>query len=236
RAGRLAAGLSALSDKWGMRGERGAGLLRALILDRDDGPALVEAARRRAPEGLLLNAPRPDLLRFMPALNVAAADIDAMLAWLDDLVAHPRVCAPSSPGVTPRHVPCAETRYARRASTPVGAFIQGPPWKGTQGMHPSVRTIALATLMGLSSTALATDPIHIAPKLAVADDAGFEPGMLEDCPLQAEFSTYLRNNLGHGNATFTDAPLPTPEGRSLKVELTDFAISGNGFIGHRLYL
>ncbi len=103
-------------------------------------------------------------------------------------------------------------------------------------MHPSVRTIALATLMGLSSTALATDPIHIAPKLAVADDAGFEPGMLEDCPLQAEFSTYLRNNLGHGNATFTDAPLPTPEGRSLKVELTDFAISGNGFIGHRLYL
>lgn len=91
RAGQLAAGLSALSDKWGMRGERGAGLLRALILDRDDGPALVEAARRRAPEGLLLNAPRPDLLRFMPALNVAADDIDTMLAWLDDLVAHTRV-------------------------------------------------------------------------------------------------------------------------------------------------
>ena len=29
----------------GMQGERGMGLLRALVMDRDDGPAIVEAAR-----------------------------------------------------------------------------------------------------------------------------------------------------------------------------------------------
>jgi acetylornithine/N-succinyldiaminopimelate aminotransferase len=32
---------------------------------------------------LLLNAPRPDTLRFMPALTVSAEEIDAMIALLD---------------------------------------------------------------------------------------------------------------------------------------------------------
>ncbi|MBS0383654.1 MAG: acetylornithine transaminase [Proteobacteria bacterium] len=90
RSRQLKAGLNALSGKWGMHGERGVGLLRALIMDRDDGPALVEAARKRAPEGLLLNAPRPNLLRFMPALNVTADEVDTMLAWLDELLTQVR--------------------------------------------------------------------------------------------------------------------------------------------------
>jgi acetylornithine/N-succinyldiaminopimelate aminotransferase len=83
---RLSEGLQALSTKWGMKGERGVGLLRALMLDRDEGPAIVEAARNMAPEGLLLNAPRPNLLRFMPALNVSEEEIDLMLERLDGLV------------------------------------------------------------------------------------------------------------------------------------------------------
>ena len=86
RGQQLSEGLRRLSDKWGMGGERGEGLLRALVLDRDDGPALVEAARDRSPEGLLLNAPRGNLLRFMPALNVRADEIDMTLAWLDELI------------------------------------------------------------------------------------------------------------------------------------------------------
>ncbi|MFV0282885.1 MAG: acetylornithine transaminase [Castellaniella sp.] len=90
RARQLSAGLVALSDKWGMNGERGLGLLRALVMDRDDGPALIQAARDRAPEGLLLNAPRGNLLRFMPALNVTAEEIDTMLSWLDDLLVQMR--------------------------------------------------------------------------------------------------------------------------------------------------
>ncbi|MCM2573070.1 acetylornithine transaminase [Achromobacter xylosoxidans] len=87
RAKQLSEGLLALSAKYGMNGERGMGLLRALVMDRDDGPAIVEAARNLAPNGLLLNAPRGNLLRFMPALNVTAEEIDTMLTQLDGLIA-----------------------------------------------------------------------------------------------------------------------------------------------------
>lgn len=83
----LAAGLNALSEEFGLAGERGAGLLRALMLADERAPALVEAARDLAPEGLLLNAPRPNLLRFMPALTVSRAEIDLMLAMLRGLLA-----------------------------------------------------------------------------------------------------------------------------------------------------
>ncbi|HSY29820.1 MAG TPA: acetylornithine transaminase, partial [Burkholderiaceae bacterium] len=38
------------------------------------------------PIGLLLNAPRPDLLRFMPALNVTTKEIDQMLAMLAQIL------------------------------------------------------------------------------------------------------------------------------------------------------
>lgn len=90
RAKQLSEGLLALSAKYGMKGERGMGLLRALVMDRDDGPAIVEAARNLAPAGLLLNAPRPNLLRFMPALNVTGDEIDTMLKQLDGLIAQVR--------------------------------------------------------------------------------------------------------------------------------------------------
>lgn len=90
RTDQLSAGLQALSDKWGMKGERGLGLLRALILDKDDGPAIVDAARERAPEGMLLNAPRPNLLRFMTALNITEDEIRLMLTWLDEIIAQVR--------------------------------------------------------------------------------------------------------------------------------------------------
>ncbi len=87
RAKQLSEGLLALSAKYGMKGERGMGLLRALVMDQDDGPAIVEAARNLTPNGLLLNAPRGNLLRFMPALNVTAEEIETMLTQLDGLIA-----------------------------------------------------------------------------------------------------------------------------------------------------
>ena len=90
RAQELSEGLLALSAKWGMQGERGVGLLRALMLDRDDGNEIVQAARDRAPEGMLLNAPRPNLLRFMPALNITAEEVQTMLAWLDEVITQVR--------------------------------------------------------------------------------------------------------------------------------------------------
>ena len=87
RSLQLRAGLEDLSRRHALRGERGLGLLRALVLDTDRGAAIVEAARELAPEGLLLNSPRPNVLRFMPALNVSEADVVRMLVHLDCLLA-----------------------------------------------------------------------------------------------------------------------------------------------------
>jgi acetylornithine/N-succinyldiaminopimelate aminotransferase len=82
----LSSRLLSLSEELGLKGERGLGLLRALILPRENGPAIVNAARERAPEGLLLNSPRPNLLRFMPALTVSREEIDLMLEWLKEIL------------------------------------------------------------------------------------------------------------------------------------------------------
>ena len=71
-----------LSAERGFEGERGEGLLRALLLGKDIGPQIVEKARELQPTGLLLNAARPNLLRFMPALNVTNEEIDQMMAML----------------------------------------------------------------------------------------------------------------------------------------------------------
>ncbi len=82
----LAKRLLELSAKHGLKGERGSGLLRALILDDERGPEIVAKALALTPCGLLLNAPRPNLLRFMPALNVSEAEIDQMIGLLDSLL------------------------------------------------------------------------------------------------------------------------------------------------------
>jgi acetylornithine/N-succinyldiaminopimelate aminotransferase len=82
RGAYLQAGLLKLSADYGMEGERGEGLLRALKLGRDSANQIVERARELNPEGVLLNAVRPNLLRFMPALNVSHAEIDQMLVML----------------------------------------------------------------------------------------------------------------------------------------------------------
>ena len=82
----LKAGLLKLCDQHGMEGERGEGLLRALKLGSPIGGKIVEIARDLEPVGLLLNSPRPDLLRFMPALNLSTDEIDLMLSLLSDVI------------------------------------------------------------------------------------------------------------------------------------------------------
>jgi acetylornithine/N-succinyldiaminopimelate aminotransferase len=69
-----------LSAKYGHLEVRGRGLLLALALSKPVGPAVVQAASEL---GLLINSPRDDSLRFMPALNVSRAEVDEMLALLD---------------------------------------------------------------------------------------------------------------------------------------------------------
>ena len=75
-----------LCAEFNLEGERGEGLLRALMLGNDIGGKLVELARDRNPEGLLINSPRPNLLRFMPALNVSDDEIRQMCNMLRELL------------------------------------------------------------------------------------------------------------------------------------------------------
>jgi acetylornithine/N-succinyldiaminopimelate aminotransferase len=75
--------LEQLSARHRLGEVRGEGLLLALELGSDLAPLLVERARER---GLLINSPRPSVLRFMPALNVSDAEIDTMVARLDGVL------------------------------------------------------------------------------------------------------------------------------------------------------
>jgi acetylornithine/N-succinyldiaminopimelate aminotransferase len=80
----LAARLRALSTDLGHGEVRGRGLLLALALRRGEAQKVVDSALER---GLLINAPRPDTLRFMPALTVTLAEVDRMLALLEPCLA-----------------------------------------------------------------------------------------------------------------------------------------------------
>jgi acetylornithine/N-succinyldiaminopimelate aminotransferase len=72
----LAERLAMLSAETGHGEVRGRGLLLALALTHGDaGKAAGDALDR----GLLVNAPRPDTLRFMPALTVSREEVDQMI-------------------------------------------------------------------------------------------------------------------------------------------------------------
>ena len=85
---RLAQGLAQLSARHRLGEVRGRGLLQALDLGGDFAFDLVRQARE---SGLLINAPRPNLLRLMPALTVTPDEIDELLSRLDALLAEHRV-------------------------------------------------------------------------------------------------------------------------------------------------
>jgi acetylornithine/N-succinyldiaminopimelate aminotransferase len=86
RGAQLERGLATLIERRGLAGQRGRGLLRALDLGEPVANQVVDAARALAPDGLLLNTPRPNLLRFMPALNVQAEEVTQMLQLLDQVL------------------------------------------------------------------------------------------------------------------------------------------------------
>ena len=77
--------LNALAEKYDFITEvRGMGLLIALQMNIDIAGATVTAA---LPEGLLINAVRPNMIRFMPPLNATRDEIDEAVAILDNVLA-----------------------------------------------------------------------------------------------------------------------------------------------------
>jgi acetylornithine/N-succinyldiaminopimelate aminotransferase len=75
----LREGLLRVGNSFGATEVRGQGLLWALSLPTPCARAVVDAALHH---GLLLNAPQPATLRFMPALDVSAQEIEQMLERL----------------------------------------------------------------------------------------------------------------------------------------------------------
>ena len=79
----LAERLAALSSRYGFGEVRGKGLLLALDLKKEIGKKIADAAMEK---GLLLNSPRPDTLRFMPALTITRDEIDQMFEILNPII------------------------------------------------------------------------------------------------------------------------------------------------------
>ena len=75
--------LQRISARHGLGEVRGRGLLLALDLKMPIAGSIVAQA---FDDGVLLNAPRPDALRFMPALNVSKEEIAAMIDCLDAIL------------------------------------------------------------------------------------------------------------------------------------------------------
>jgi acetylornithine/N-succinyldiaminopimelate aminotransferase len=79
----LASELQRISARHGLGEVRGRGLLLALDLKHPIGASIVAQALE---DGVLLNSPQPDALRFMPALNVTREEITEMIEGLDAIL------------------------------------------------------------------------------------------------------------------------------------------------------
>ncbi len=76
--------LKQLSSQFNLGEVRGQGLLVAIDTGNRDAPTIVEKCREL---GLLINAARPNTLRFMPALNVSQEEINQMILILKQAIA-----------------------------------------------------------------------------------------------------------------------------------------------------
>ena len=76
--------LQRMSARHGLGEVRGRGLLLALDLKH---PIAASVVAQAFDDGVLLNAPRPDTLRFMPALNVTREEIALMIDALEAVLA-----------------------------------------------------------------------------------------------------------------------------------------------------
>jgi acetylornithine/N-succinyldiaminopimelate aminotransferase len=80
RGGQLESRLRRLARAWGRVSWRGRGLLQALVFDD---PVAGELSERARDHGLLVNAARPHVLRFMPQLRISEAELSELCMRLD---------------------------------------------------------------------------------------------------------------------------------------------------------
>ncbi|QFQ96044.1 acetylornithine transaminase [Streptomyces phaeolivaceus] len=83
---KLRSGIESLGDPM-IDHVRGAGLLLGIVLTEPLAPLAQQAAQDA---GFLVNAPAPDVVRLMPALNIGDAEVDALLQALPGVLAAAR--------------------------------------------------------------------------------------------------------------------------------------------------
>jgi len=83
QSARLQSLIMAHADRWGVRMVRGRGLLLAMVLTHDRAPELVSLALK---QGLLVNAPRPNVIRLMPSLRVSDDELALFVTLFDQTV------------------------------------------------------------------------------------------------------------------------------------------------------
>lgn len=71
--------LEKIADEYGLSRIRGKGLLAGADISGDKGDAVVTECLKM---GLLINSPRPSMIRFMPPLNIDTSEVDEMIAIL----------------------------------------------------------------------------------------------------------------------------------------------------------
>lgn len=74
--------LEQIQEKYGLKDIRGMGLLIAFDLPKENGPEIVSACLE---EGLIINSPRPSVIRLMPPLIVTKENIDEMIKKLSEV-------------------------------------------------------------------------------------------------------------------------------------------------------
>src|SRR5690606_19103592 len=85
RGEHLSRRLASLEDRFeSVAGQRGQGLMRALVFHQDITGDVVARALK---EGLILNAVRPNAIRFIPPLTVTDAEIDEATSILERVIA-----------------------------------------------------------------------------------------------------------------------------------------------------
>lgn len=75
--------LNKIKNKYKLKNIRGRGLLLAFDLPEDNGSYIVE---RCLEEGLLINSPRPSIIRLMPPLIINKGDVDIMVNILSKVL------------------------------------------------------------------------------------------------------------------------------------------------------
>lgn len=99
-----------------------------------------------------------------------------------------------------------------------------------------VRTLIVACILGLASTAAAAETVTMARDVPYSADADVQRKVREECiKIQGQLADYTQQfgRAAGVDVKLSDNVMPDAPGRVLQVEITEAISAGNPFIGHR---